>query len=95
MSQQDLNLPDVTSGGNWKKHDWGWMIRQEKIRDGAWLCCFKRPDGYNGGPYGWVHVFSEMWKPNHTPHLECVEIFSPMGLLELECIAENFREKYK
>lgn len=102
MPQQESQPPAVvTSGGNWEYYDEHWLIFQEKIKKGFWLCCFKRPDNYEykNPPrfYAYVNVFPSKWSASHTYPRKEIEkvVFKEIQPLELECFMEHFRQKYK
>lgn len=80
----------------WDMHDENWVRRQEQLGNGMWLLCFWKISKYPNLPGGWVNVLKNKWVPGLGKYDE-VEAFKleVAGLLEIECLAHEMREKYK
>lgn len=87
----------------WTVHDEIWWRRDEQLAHDRHLVCFlrRKDDGRIDFPAGWVVVLTMPWEVfaaqgnTGTLRLEHICIEEPSHLLEVECVAEEMRKKYR
>lgn len=72
-----------------------WLLREEQLADKVWLCCFKRPPGFEHvTPAQWLYVFDAPYSTGE-PHTQIEFLCLPTpDPIVAECWAHEMRKKY-